>query len=42
MILFPSELIEVNKTKIKEIANKVREIYRNVTFYRKISSKELI
>ncbi len=42
MILLPPELIEINKTKIKEIDDKVKAIYRNVTFSRKISSKNLL
>ncbi len=42
MILFPPELIIVNKSKIKEIDDKVKAVYRNVTFSRKISSKKLL
>lgn len=42
MILFPPELIQVNKNKINEIDRKVRSIYRYITFTRSVSSKKLL
>lgn len=42
MILFPPELIAVDREKIKEIDRVVRAIYRNVTFSRKVSSQKLL
>lgn len=42
MILFPPELIEVNQTILDEIDSKSKSIYRNITFSRKISSRELL